>query len=141
MAPDRIVGHLSNVLQQEIVEFEESALWALARSAEGSMRDALSLTDQAIAFGSGKILESEVRTMLGSIDQQTVYLLAEALLSHDVQKLLAVIEKFSEQAPDYPGVLDELLILLHRMTIAQMAPAAIDNSLVIKSRFWLWLKW
>ena len=129
MAPERIVGHLSNVLQQEMVEFEEPALWALARSAEGSMRDALSLTDQAIAFGSGKVFEAEVRVMLGSIDQQTVYHLAEALLAHDAQKLLTAIEEFSEQAPDYPGVLDELLLLLHRMTIAQMVPAAIDNSL------------
>lgn len=129
MAPERIVGHLSYVLQQEMVEFEEPALWALARSAEGSMRDALSLTDQAIAFGSGKVLENEVRTMLGSIDQQTVYHLASALLAHDAQKLLAVIDDFSEQAPDYPGVLDELLLLLHRMTIAQIVPAAIDNSL------------
>ncbi len=129
MAPERIVGHLDNVLRQEMIEFEEPALWALARSAEGSMRDALSLTDQAIAFGSGKVFESEVRTMLGSIDQQTVYQLAAALLAHDAQKMLAVIEEFSEQAPDYPGVLDELLLLLHRMTIAQMVPDAIDNSL------------
>ena len=67
MSPERIVGHLQNILKQEMVEFEEPALWALARSAEGSMRDALSLTDQAIAFGSGKVLEQEVRTMLGSI--------------------------------------------------------------------------
>lgn len=129
MLPERIVGHLSNVLKQEIVEFEEPALWALARSADGSMRDALSLTDQAIAFGSGKVLESQVREMLGSIDQQTVYLLVEALVAHDPVKLLDVIAHFSEQAPDYAAVLDELLLLLHRMTIAQVVPDAIDNSL------------
>ncbi|NRB41195.1 MAG: DNA polymerase III subunit gamma/tau, partial [Pseudomonadales bacterium] len=129
MLPERIVGHLDYVLGQEKVEFEEPALWALARSADGSMRDALSLTDQAIAFGSGKVFESQVREMLGSIDQQTVYLLAEALVAHDAKKLLAVITDFSEQAPDYAGVLDELLLLLHRMTIAQVVPDAIDNSL------------
>lgn len=129
MVPERIVGHLSYVLQQEMLEFEDAALWALARSADGSMRDALSLTDQAIAFGSGKVIEQQVRDMLGSIDQQTVYLLAEALAQHDAAKLLSVIADFSEQAPDYGGVLDELLLLLHRMTIAQAVPDAIDNSL------------
>lgn len=134
MSPERIVGHLQNVLGQELVDFDEPALWALARSAEGSMRDALSLTDQAIAFGSGKVMEKEVRAMLGSIDQQTVYQLAEGLLAHDAARLLAVIGEFSEQAPDYPGVLDELLLLLHRMTIAQVAPDAVDNCLGDRDR-------
>ena len=134
MAPERIVQHLQHVLQQEMVEFEEPALWALARSAEGSMRDAMSLTDQAIAFGSGKVLETEVRAMLGSIDQQTVYLLAQALVQHNAAGLLQVIADFSEQAPDYTGVMDELLLLLHRMTIAQMVPDAIDNSLGDRER-------
>ena len=129
MVPERIVGHLQHILQQEMVEFEEPALWALARSADGSMRDGLSLTDQAIAFGSGKITESDVRDMLGSIDQQTVYHLAQALVAHDAKKLLAVIADFSEQAPDYAGVLDELLLLLHRVTIAQVVPEAVDNAL------------
>lgn len=134
MVPERIVAHLQNVLQQEMIECEEPALWALARSAQGSMRDALSLTDQAIAFGSGKVLEKDVRSMLGTIDQQTVYQLAEALLAHDAGKILHVIEQFSEQSPDYMGALDELLLLLHRMTIAQIAPQAVDNSLGDKER-------
>ncbi len=134
MAPDRIVGHLQNVLRQEMIECEEPALWALARSAQGSMRDALSLTDQAIAFGSGKVLEKDVRSMLGTIDQQTVYQLAEALIAHDPEKILQVIELFSEQSPDYVGALDELLLLLHRITIAQIAPLAVDNSLGDKDR-------
>ena len=129
MVPERIVDHLEHVLGQESVEFESAALWSLARSADGSMRDALSLTDQAIAFGSGKVLESQVRDMLGSIDQQTVYQLAQALAQHDAKQLLQVISDFSEQAPDYASVLDELLMLLHRMTIAQVVPDAIDNSL------------
>jgi len=128
MQPERIVGHLQNILQKEGFDFDDPALWALARSADGSMRDALSLTDQAIAFGSGKVLEQQVREMLGSIDQQTVFLLAEALAEHDAAKLLAVIADFSEQAPDYIAVLDELLLLLHRMTVAQVVPATIDNS-------------
>jgi DNA polymerase III subunit gamma/tau len=134
MVPERIVGHLQNVLQQEMIECEEPALWALARSAQGSMRDALSLTDQAIAFGSGKVLEKDVRSMLGTIDQQTVYQLAEALMAHNAENILSVIEQFSEQSPDYVGALDELLLLLHRMTIAQIAPLAVDNSLGDKDR-------
>ncbi len=129
MVPENIVQHLQHILQQEMVDFEELALWALARSAEGSMRDALSLTDQAIAFGSGKLVETDVRSMLGSIDQQTVYHLAQALAEHDADKILQVISEFSEQAPDYVSALDELLLLLHRMTVAQMVPGAVDNSL------------
>jgi DNA polymerase-3 subunit gamma/tau len=129
MAPERIVAHLQNILQKEMIDCEEQALWSLARAAEGSMRDALSLTDQAISFGSGKVLGQDVRSMLGTIDQQTVYHLAEALMMHDAQKILSVIAECSEQAPDYMGVMDELLVLLHRMTVAQIAPAAIDNSL------------
>ncbi|HEY3698727.1 MAG TPA: DNA polymerase III subunit gamma/tau, partial [Spongiibacteraceae bacterium] len=72
MTPERIVQHLTHVLGQEMVGFEEPALWLLGRSADGSMRDALSLTDQAIAFGSGNIVEVDVRAMLGSIDQNAV---------------------------------------------------------------------
>src|SRR5690606_26955251 len=79
MTPERIAGHLAIVLQQEMVTFEEPALWLLGRTADGSMRDALSLTDQAIAFGSGKVLEAEVRVMLGTIDQGVVFSLVEAL--------------------------------------------------------------
>ncbi len=134
MVPERIVQHLQHILSQEMIDFDDAALWALARSADGSMRDGLSLTDQAIAFGSGKVTVAQVRDMLGSIDQQTVYLLAEALVSHDAQKLLSVIADFSEQAPDYAGVLDELLLLLHRMTVAQVVPDALDNSLGDKER-------
>jgi DNA polymerase-3 subunit gamma/tau len=129
MPPESIVAHLNHILQQEIVEFEEQALWALARSANGSMRDALSLTDQAVAFGSGKVQTEQVQTMLGSIDLQTVYLLADALIAHDGAKLLQVVKDFAEHAPDYEAVLDELLLLLHRLSIAQIVPNAIDNSL------------
>ena len=129
MIPERIAAHLKYVLQQEMVDFEEAALWALARAAQGSMRDGLSLTDQSIAFGKGKVLERDVRNMLGTIDQQTVYRIAEALILHDAAKLLATIAEASEQSPDFAGILDELLLFLHRMTVAQMVPSAVDNSL------------
>jgi len=134
MAPERIVRHLQYVLEQELIESEEQALWALARAAEGSMRDALSLTDQAIAYGSNKVLESQVRAMLGTIDQQTVLSLVQGLIAHDAVNMLASIDECSMQSPDYLGVLDELLMVLHRMTVAQVAPDALDNSLGDRER-------
>ncbi len=128
MNPERIVQHLKFVLEQELVPFEESALWQLGRSADGSMRDAMSLTDQAIAYGSGKITEAEVRAMLGTLDQGAVYDLVTALASYDGRALLGVVEAMSEQAPDYAGALAELLSVLHRIAIAQALPEAVDNS-------------
>lgn len=128
MNPERIVQHLQFVLDKELVPFEESALWLLGRSADGSMRDAMSLTDQAIAFGSGKITETEVRAMLGTIDQGAINTLMTALASLDGKALLAAVEQVSEQSPDYAGVLAELLTLLHRIAIAQALPEAVDNS-------------
>ena len=93
MTPERIVQHLAYVLGQEMVSFEEPALWLLGRSADGSMRDALSLTDQAIAFGSGKITEADVRSMLGSIDHSVVYELLDALVALDGAALLAAVAR------------------------------------------------
>ena len=128
MSPECIVGHLQHVLTQEVMEFDDTALWSLARSANGSMRDALSLTDQAIAFGAGHISAQSVATMLGSIDQQTVYNLMQSLIDYDAVALMAEVASFSEHAPDYVAVLDELLMLIHRLTLAQVSTACIDNS-------------
>ena len=128
MPPEQIVGHLRNVLEQEMVGFEDSALYLLARAASGSMRDALSLTDQAIAFGSGKLAEGEVRAMLGTVDLAFVYELVEAVVAGAPARLLEVVERMSEHAPDYEGSIDELISLLHRATVAQVVPDAVDNS-------------
>lgn len=128
MTPERIVRHLSHVLEQEMVGFEEAGLWLLGRSADGSMRDALSLTDQAIAFGSGKVLEADVRAMLGTIDQGVVYELLDALAAADGAALLAAVARVAEHATDFGGVLEELLAVLHRVAIAQAVPDALDNS-------------
>jgi len=128
MTPERIVGHLSHVLEQEMVGFEEGGLWLLGRAADGSMRDALSLTDQAIAFGSGRVQEADVRAMLGTIDQGVVYELLEALAEADGAALLAAVARVAEQATDFSGVLEETLAVLHRVAIAQAVPEAIDNS-------------
>jgi DNA polymerase-3 subunit gamma/tau len=128
MPPEQIVGHLARVLGEEGVEHEEPALWLLGRAAGGSMRDALSLTDQAIAFGSGTVGEEDVRSMLGSIDLGYVYELLEAVSADDRAGMLAVVGRMAEYAPDFEGTLDELLSLLHRVATAQVVPDAIDNS-------------
>ncbi len=128
MPPEQIVGHLGMVLDQEMVGFEEPALWLLGRAASGSMRDALSLTDQAIAFGSGKVNEADVRSMLGSVDLGYVFELLEAISEGDPATVLGVVQRMSEFAPDFAGSLDELLSLIHRVATAQVVPNAIDNS-------------
>lgn len=128
MPPEQIVGHLGMVLEQEMVSFEEPALWLLGRAAAGSMRDALSLTDQAIAFGSGKVNEADVRSMLGSVDLGHVFELLEAVSASNPADVLAVVQRMSEFAPDFEGSLDELLSLIHRVATAQVVPDAIDNS-------------
>ncbi|MCO1333624.1 DNA polymerase III subunit gamma/tau [Microbulbifer sp. OS29] len=129
MSPERVVGHLKFVLEQEQVPFEDGALWHLARAADGSMRDGMSLTDQAIAFGGGKITEAEVRGMLGSIDSRLVWKLLQALSDEDAPGLFAVVAELSQQAPDYSAALVELADNLHRIAVAQLLPQSIDNSL------------
>lgn len=128
MPPQQIVGHLQHVLQQEMVPFEEPALWLLGRAADGSMRDALSLTDQAIAFGSGQVNEEEIRTMLGSIDLSYVYQLLEAVAANDPALVLQIIANMAEHAPDFEASVVELISMIHRVTVAQIVPQAIDNS-------------
>jgi len=128
MNPERIVNHLKYVLEQEVIPYEETALWQLGRAADGSMRDALSLTDQAISYGSGKIVEAEVAAMLGTLDQAAVYEIVTALASLDGKSVLGAVQKMSEQAPDYTNALAEMLSMLHRIAIAQALPEAVDNS-------------
>ncbi|MBN7798359.1 DNA polymerase III subunit gamma/tau [Parahaliea mediterranea] len=128
MPPEQVVGHLRHVLDKEMVSHEEPALWLLGRAAAGSMRDALSLTDQAIAFGSGALRETEVRSMLGTVDLSFVYQVLEAVVAGDPRALLAVVAKMGEHAPDFESSLDELVSLLHRVAVAQAVPDAVDNN-------------
>ena len=128
MTPERVVGHLQHVLQAENIGFEDSALWLLARGAQGSMRDALSLTDQAIAFGHGSLIESDVRTLLGSIDRDLVFRVLDALLSQDAASVLSVVSGMADQSIDFAGAITELISVLHRLAVAQAVPDAIDNS-------------
>jgi len=127
MTPERVVEHLTHVLGVENVPFEDDALWLLGRAADGSMRDAMSLTDQAIAFGEGKVLAADVRAMLGTLDHGQVYGVLQALLEGDARGLLEAVRHLAEQGPDWNGVLAEMLNVLHRVAVAQALPEAVDN--------------
>jgi len=127
LGPERIVEHLQHVLAEEQVPCEEAGLWALARAADGSMRDALSLTDQGIAHGGGKLTEAEVSAMLGAIDLTAIADIARALANNDGTEVLAVVQRMSEHAPDYNAALADLLSVWHRVAIAQTVPDALDN--------------
>ncbi|MEQ8801346.1 DNA polymerase III subunit gamma/tau [Haliea sp.] len=128
MVPEQIAGHLARVLEVEMIRFEEPALWLLGRAADGSMRDALSLTDQAIAFGSGSITEAGVRSMLGTVDMSFVYQLLDALAAGEPAALLDTVARMAEHAPDFESSLEEMQSLLHRITVAQVLPELRDNS-------------
>ena len=129
LSAERMVSYLATVLDKEQVVYEQSALWQLGRAADGSMRDALSLADQAIAFGDNQITENAVKAMLGAIDQLEIYQIIRALMARDGARLLAQIARMGEYAPDYSGLLADILALLHRVAVAQALPEGIDNSL------------
>ncbi|MEZ9820395.1 DNA polymerase III subunit gamma/tau [Shewanella sp. 10N.286.45.A1] len=129
LTQDEISDQLANVLTAESLEFEASALTLLAKAANGSMRDALSLTDQAIAFGAGQVKLELVQTMLGSIDEKQVIALLEALAKADVMALMQVSAGVLSFGAEPEEVLRSLLELLHQITLTQFAPAAAQMSL------------
>lgn len=128
MTPERIVGYLKNILGQEQIPAEEPGLWLLGRAAEGSMRDALSLTDQAISFGEGQIREGDVASMLGTVDRGRVFQLAIALAESNAADTMALVAQMAEHAVDFNNLLADLIGLIHRIALAQAVPDAVDNS-------------
>ena len=128
LTAERIVGHLEHVLGEEGVSFEAPALWALARAADGSMRDALSLTDQAIAHGGGALRAGEVATMLGTIDQGALHRILDALAASDGPGLLACAQDLAAHAADFSTVLGDLLRVLHDLAVAQVVPEALAGA-------------
>ncbi|MDD3608834.1 MAG: DNA polymerase III subunit gamma/tau [Halothiobacillaceae bacterium] len=120
----RIEAHLATILEREGVGCEPRALAHLARAAEGSLRDALSLLDQAIAFGEGFVAEAGVIDMLGLSSDEGLFALLEALAGQDGTALFAAIERLGETAPDFSGVLAELIALLHAMALCRQLPEA-----------------
>ncbi|MBL4815306.1 MAG: DNA polymerase III subunit gamma/tau [Shewanella sp.] len=129
LTQDEISSQLSHVLTQEQLTFDQAALTLLAKAANGSMRDALSLTDQAIAFGAGSVQLTQVQTMLGSIDEKHVLSLFNALVQGDIENLMRVIGQILSFGADPEEVLRSLLELLHQITLSQFAPAAAQLSI------------
>jgi DNA polymerase-3 subunit gamma/tau len=129
MPPGHIIGHLENILGQEGITFEQPALRLLAAGAHGSMRDALSLTDQAIAYAAGAVTLDAVQGMLGALDQSYLIRLLDALAAQDGADLLAVADEMATRSLSYNGALQDLGTLLHRIALAQTVPAALPEDL------------
>jgi len=121
--PELIQKQLQHILIQEKITYEDPALHQLALNAKGSVRDALSLLDQAIAFGHNKIITSDVKTMLGTIDTRKVFALLEALIANNASLMLEIIAQLAELATDFMGTIDELLEVLHQISLAQLIPS------------------
>ncbi|MGB2271915.1 MAG: DNA polymerase III subunit gamma/tau, partial [Pseudomonadales bacterium] len=124
LTPQLIVDHLKTVFDAEGVSYDDDGLWIIARAASGSMRDALSLADQAIAFGGGSVMGDAVNAMLGTVDQDVLTQLLAAIVAGDADKALSVINAYAERAPDFVGLVDELLKLIHRIAVEQAVPGA-----------------
>jgi len=127
MPPDAIVRHLSGVLDAEGVEYEPAALRPIAKGAAGSMRDALSLLDQAIAHGAGRLVEQDVLDMLGTVGDEHLYLILDALLAGDGAALMTLTAQMRARSVDFDQALRELAVLLHRVAVAQKVPDAITD--------------
>ncbi len=125
----QIEGQFRRILEAEGIEHEPAALKRLARAADGSMRDGLSLLDQAIAFGGGAVREAEVQAMLGTIEQDGVLRLLEALADGNGKAVLDVVADLAERAPDFEDVLAELNGTLHHLALIQQVPEAADESM------------
>lgn len=122
MPIDLITGHLQSILEQEKITFDDPSLRLLARGADGSMRDALSLMDQAIGYGGGKLQEQDVRDMLGTISHDWLFKLIGAAYDGDGKLLLETVENMSGQVPDFEAAADGLISLLHQVAVQQAVP-------------------
>ena len=129
MPPGHIISHLDNILGQEGIAFEQPALRLLAQGAHGSMRDALSLTDQAIAYAAGQVTLEAVQGMLGALDQSYLVRLLDALVNQDGADLLSVADEMASRSLSYNGALQDLGTLLHRIALAQSVPTAVPEDL------------
>jgi DNA polymerase III subunit gamma/tau len=119
---DKIQTHLQNILVTEGIKYDEGALRQLARAAQGSVRDALSLLDQAIAYGSNEVKKSDVEVLLGTIPADKIFELCKALVAADIKKVFVKINELGDLAADFTYVLDELLTILQRIALLQAAP-------------------
>ncbi|HAE63744.1 DNA polymerase III subunit gamma/tau [Acinetobacter johnsonii] len=122
LAVDEITEHLGNILNKENIQAEQDAIWQIAESAQGSLRDALSLTDQAIAYGQGAIQHQDVKEMLGLIDRTIIYDLILAIHQNQKQWVSELLMQFRQQALDVSLVLDQLISTLHELALLQYLP-------------------
>jgi len=127
LEPAEIAARLTLILREEKVEADTAAVDILARAAAGSLRDALSLLDQAIAYGGGEVREAAVRAMLGMIDEAHTEALLGAIAGNDAEGALAAVAAMAEKSPDYAVALDDLLLCFHRLALAQSAPKAAQS--------------
>ena len=122
LLPEQISGQMRHILGAENIAYEDSAIGELARAADGSLRDGLSLLDQAIAYGGGALHADDVRTMLGSVARGQVLGVLDALAAGDGERLLAECTQIASYSPDFGGVLDDLASVLHRLQLIQLIP-------------------
>jgi DNA polymerase-3 subunit gamma/tau len=125
--PEQIRAQMEFILEREGVEFERNAVRSLARAAAGAMRDGLSLLDQAIAHGGGRLDDAQVGAMLGAVARKPVFELLEALAAGDAGVLLHAVAAMAEHAPDYADALQQMLIALHHLALAQWAPDIVKH--------------
>ncbi|MFM7332404.1 MAG: DNA polymerase III subunit gamma/tau [Brachymonas sp.] len=126
MAPEIVHAHLRKVLAEENVQAEDGALRLIARGARGSMRDALSLTDQAIAFGAGSLQEANVRQMLGAVDRSYVFRLIEALAVGDGKAVFDIVNALRDNGLSAASTLEDMAVVLQRMAVCQNVPGSHD---------------
>ncbi len=127
MTAQQVTEHLTHVLKSEQIIYEPAALALLGRAAQGSMRDALSLLDQAIAMGSGSVKESDVRDMIGAVDKRYLYELLTYLMEQDGEQLIAKAQEMAANAIGFDSALNELAMLLQRLALLKTVPSAIDH--------------
>ena len=122
LLPEQISGQMRHILDAEQIAYEDAAIGELARGADGSLRDGLSLLDQAIAYGGGALKADDVRAMLGSVARGQVLGVLDALADGDGARLMAECERIASYSPDFGGVLDDLAATLHRIQLMQLVP-------------------
>ena len=125
MTAQQVADHLAHVLDSEQIPYETPALALLGRAAAGSMRDALSLLDQAIAMGSGKVAEQDVRQMIGAVDKRYLYELLQSIADQNGAALMNQAREMAERAVGFDNALSELALLLQRIALLQTVPAAV----------------
>ena len=130
MPPALITSHLEYVLGEEQISFEQPALREIAHAADGSMRDALSLLDQAIAFGHSEIKTAEVREMLGTVARDQVINIVRALANNNAAEVMTAASQLAQMSPDYDNALAEILALLHQVALLQQVPDALDQQVL-----------